>query len=262
MKTFRPTYGRQLSQGEQRKFYFVILPALTITKPMDKDVWYYENGAHWIDKKMLECPRIHDDKKCPICEVLRGSVGNADLRKYWANFRYAVNAYFFKWKNPPGVADTVQFYNMPKTLFEIIYKGMEDSPWPLLPVGIVKLRMEWWQNWPRYDGSSFEPIKRELYDKILTNKVMLARRPLENHFEARNFSLLNEWANAISNEVVINAMDMFTGPTFGLTGVVSKPFGSGPSESAGFVPLTGFPEPSDKPKSKPVPELGKRKLDI
>lgn len=250
IRTFRPTYGG-LKPGEIRKYFFVIVPNLE----EGTNLWYYKNGAHWIDTKriMLECPRIHDGSTCPVCGVLKGPQ-NPNIRKFVAWERFAIYAYFPKYKNPAEIAGTIRFFNMPITLYRIISDTVTESAWPMLPVGIVRLQIEGKGNFPYYGDSQFKPIDRKLYDKIITDDILnsVSRFPLWKRFKDRNLAELNEWATAISNE--ISGVSGFSGPT-GLTGQPGVVSGSTP-------PSTAFSDfLKKKPEAKP-PKLGKRKLDI
>lgn len=121
-------------QGKPLKWKFFILP------PVDSmDLWYYEHGAHWIENKVLECPRIHgDDSSCPLCQFGFDMMKETDdkeerrkiARNYLASSRYAVNIYFPSVSSTPAdLRGKVMWFSMPQSVYTIMEEViMRDPP--------------------------------------------------------------------------------------------------------------------------------------
>lgn len=119
--------------GKPLKWKFFILPPVE-----SMDIWYYEHGQHWIEKNVIECPRIHDGTSCPLCQfgfdLMKETEEKDERRKiaknYLASSRYAVNIYF------PAVASTptelrgkVMWFSMPQSVYAIMEEViMRDPP--------------------------------------------------------------------------------------------------------------------------------------
>lgn len=116
------------------KWKFFILP------PTDgMDMWYYEHGNHFIDNKVLECPRIHDDGiTCPLCQFgfdLMKDTEEKDERraiakKYLSSSRYSVNIYFPAVDSTPAeLRGKVMWFSMPQSVYAICDEViMRDPP--------------------------------------------------------------------------------------------------------------------------------------
>lgn len=119
--------------GKPLKWKFFILP------PVDSmDLWYYEHGQHWIDKTVIECPRIHDGDTCPLCQFgfdLMKETEDKDERRqiarnYLASSRYAVNIYFPAVQSTPQeLRGKVMWFSMPQSVYTIMEEViMRDPP--------------------------------------------------------------------------------------------------------------------------------------
>jgi len=119
--------------GKSLKYKFFVLP------PVDSmDLWYYEHGKHWIDKKPLECPRIHDGDECPLCQFGFDLMKDVDdkeerrkiARQFLASARYAVNIYFPNVESTPQeLRGKVMWFSMPKSIYDIMEEViMRDPP--------------------------------------------------------------------------------------------------------------------------------------
>lgn len=122
------------SKSETLEYYFIVLPELQIGEAckggvceVGSELWYYENGSHFIDNNKYECPRVHDGSACPMCEMgfeLIKDTDDRDVRKniasrYIARGRFAVNVYFLNvTKNPEDLRGKVKWYNMPNTVWD------------------------------------------------------------------------------------------------------------------------------------------------
>lgn len=115
------------------KWKFFILP------PVDSmDLWYYEHGAHFIDNKVIECPRIHDDDNCPLCQygfdLMKETNDKAErstiARNYLASSRYAVNIYFPSIKDiSSDLRGKVMWFSMPQSVYQMCEEViMKDPP--------------------------------------------------------------------------------------------------------------------------------------
>jgi len=129
---FRPPKAKD---GEKLEFLFRVLPPLeegdtckgapNSVAEKTMDLWFYENGGHFVNNTKIECPRIHDKEECSICQLGFDLMEDNDdkefrrsiARKYLARSFYAVNIYFLNVdKNPESVRGKVQWMNLPKTV--------------------------------------------------------------------------------------------------------------------------------------------------
>jgi len=120
--------------GKTLKWKFFILP------PLDgMDMWYYEHGNHFIESKVLECPRIHDDGvTCPLCQFGFDLMKDTDekeerraiAKKYLSSSRYSVNIYFPAIETTPAdLRGKVMWFSMPKSVYDICESViMRDPP--------------------------------------------------------------------------------------------------------------------------------------
>jgi hypothetical protein len=105
------------------KWKFFILP------PTDNmDLWYYEHGAHFIENKVIECPRIHDETTCPLCQFgfdqmkdVKDKAERSQIAKnYLSSSRYAVNIYFPAIDSTPAdLRGKVMWFSMPQSVFQL-----------------------------------------------------------------------------------------------------------------------------------------------
>jgi hypothetical protein len=119
--------------GKPLKYNFFILPPVE-----SMDLWYYEHGAHWIDKQVTECPRLHDDIPCPLCQFgfdLMKESEDKDVRRqiakdYLSSSRCAVNIYFPPIKSSPAeYRGKVMWFSMPQSVYSICEEViMRDPP--------------------------------------------------------------------------------------------------------------------------------------
>jgi hypothetical protein len=119
--------------GKKVQHKFFILP------PTDTmDLWYYEHGNHFIDNKVIQCPRIHDGDECPLCQYgfdLMKETTDKDERRsiaknYLASSRFSVNIYFPDISSTPAeLRDKIMWYSMPQSVFAILEEViMRDPP--------------------------------------------------------------------------------------------------------------------------------------
>lgn len=129
---FRPP---KANPEQTLEYYFRILPELSKGDKcasgvcdQDSDLWYYENGSHWVNKKKVECPRCHDQNPCELCQFgfdLLEKENDKQVRSrisknFLAKGMYAVNIYFLNTsKNTEDVRGKVMWYNAPRTVWAI-----------------------------------------------------------------------------------------------------------------------------------------------
>ena len=123
-------------EKEEIEMYFWVLPPLekgetckSGVAPNTADMWYYPNGAHLVLNERLECPRLHDNEECPLCQLgfdlMQDSndskVRSAIAKKYLPKSGFATNVYFLNnEKNPERVRGKVMWFNLPKTVCDIM----------------------------------------------------------------------------------------------------------------------------------------------
>jgi hypothetical protein len=142
----------KVKEGEEAEYRLAILPPLDEgetctggTAGQTQDLWYLANGAHWINKKRVECPRVHlENGTCPLCDMGFDLMQTTDdkkvrsqIAKEWLSRQnWAVNVYFLNHKtNPEHLRGKVMWWNVPKAVFEVCDKafnsndpGDEDDP--------------------------------------------------------------------------------------------------------------------------------------
>lgn len=127
-------------EGETLRYRFYILPPLmkgdkvqngTASKGMD--LFFVEQGIHWVDKRPHACPRVSHGQDCPMCntgfELMQATTNKDERRaiaKQWlASVKYLVNVYFPDVKsNPEELRGKTMFYPAPKTVFDIWDKAI------------------------------------------------------------------------------------------------------------------------------------------
>lgn len=134
----------QVKPNEELKYKFYVLPGMeqgdtcvggSASKSMD--LWYITAGTHWINQRLYECPRVHDNEHCAFCQLgfdLLKDAEDENVRKniiktYLARSAYVVNIYFPPFdSNPPDLRGKVMWYAMPKSVFDIMESTiMRDS---------------------------------------------------------------------------------------------------------------------------------------
>ena len=126
--------------GQEINYRFYILPPLQAgDKTVDgkasrgMDVYFLQNGAHWINKKPFSCPRVHDGEECDLCtygfDLMAEVQGDgqeakkaksAIARNYLPPQKNAVNIYFPKDPvNPEELWGRVMWFNASKTITNI-----------------------------------------------------------------------------------------------------------------------------------------------
>jgi len=214
------------------EYYFKVLPELQAGSkcsggeaPIDMDLWYYENGAHFIGGERIECPRCHDRTACPICQLgfdmMEGSEDkeyrSRISRAYLGRSYYAVNIYFINHqKNPENLRGRVMWYNAPKTVWDkwdaCIHNddpGDKDEPRacglffePLESTYVFKLEATLKNEYNNYETSKFLPatlgplvkLSNGQPDEEAIEKIMSQRHFLPKKFVERNRKKLEEQA--------------------------------------------------------------------
>ena len=102
----------------------------------DYDFFFYDHGAHWIDRNKIECPRLHDNGKCDICQLgfdLLQETSDEEARKeiskkFLPRTYYSLNVYFLDTgKNPEDVRGKVKWMSVPKTIYDIFEACMKND---------------------------------------------------------------------------------------------------------------------------------------
>ena len=131
---FRPP--KNLDDNKIIRIRFYVLPPLAAgdkcadgVASESMDMFYVQNGAHWINNRTHQCPRIHeDDEECPLCQIGFDLMGETDIKderraiaKQWLpRTQYAVNVYFPKDKvNPEELGGKVMWMNASKQVYDI-----------------------------------------------------------------------------------------------------------------------------------------------
>jgi hypothetical protein len=222
-----------LAKGEETlEFYFKVLPALiagdTCKSGVDEagapdGLWYYENGAHFLDRVRYECPRCHDNEPCAMCQfgfdLMQDSNDKAFRQRvaktYLARSYYAVNIYFLNnKKNPEKLRGQVFWYNAPKTVWDVWDAciqsddpgdpeepracGMFFHPWE--GTYTFKLIAKKKGDYNTYEGSAFLPatlgplakLQNEEPDDEAIDRILSQRHILPAKFNARDPDKLEE----------------------------------------------------------------------
>ena len=217
---FRPPKAKD---GEELNYYYRILPELSKGEECDGglasrdyDFYFYEHGAHWIDNRPVECPRIHDGEECEICklgfELLNDESDieqrRAIAKRYLPRSYYSINIYFLNNKrNPEDLRGRVMWGSVPKTVYDILDSclnsddpGDEDDPRAFgffhdVTEGYVfKLNVKKKGEFNTYEGSRFLPntldplVKTEdgKVDADAINVILNKRHDLVEKFDARD----------------------------------------------------------------------------
>lgn len=130
-------------KGDELNYYFRILPELSKgekcqsgTASRNYGFYFYQHGNHWINNKKFECPRLHDEKACPICELGFDLLNETQAederkkisRKYLPRSYFAINVYFLdNDKNPTDLRGKVMWFSAPKTVNDILDKCINND---------------------------------------------------------------------------------------------------------------------------------------
>jgi hypothetical protein len=215
-------------KDEVLRFKFAILP------PSEEDLlWYYGHGSHFLEKKVHQCPRIHDDNPCKGCQTgfdLMNETDDKEERKSIARMwlprtYYAVNVFFPALKtNPEELRGRVMWYSMPKTVFEkmeaCIYRdsaGDEDDPqafglfYDPSACYLFQLEVSNKGEFNTYEASKFLPkTKAELssFSKSMSVEEILDQRfDLATRFDARDAAAIEKVVNSVLGGDVEDSSD-------------------------------------------------------
>lgn len=199
----RIPYGANLK--EPVSYYFMLLPPVKTGEVIRRDdngiyyvqfggpdrrTPYYENGQHWYQRYPYECPRVHDQTECPVCDfarkvladgILDSTVRTSITRNFLAKSRWLVNIYLVQGeRNPPELRGRVMRFNMPRSVIDQM---------PPTYKGVFKLVAT-----KRGDWNEYSVIFREdanIYDKFVTEEVLRQRHDLSDMFKSRNKDALS-----------------------------------------------------------------------
>lgn len=129
---FKPAKAKP---GEAINYRFFILPPIAAGTKLksgivekDMDLFYIGHGAHWIDNRPHECPRLYDGTDCPICDFgfklmkeTSDKKKRQEIAKNWMpNGNNTVNIFFTNWDgNPPELRGQVKYFNAGKQVFDV-----------------------------------------------------------------------------------------------------------------------------------------------
>jgi len=200
--------------GTDLKFKFYILP------PTDsmKGLWYHQHGAHYINNRRIECPRLHDDLQCPLCnfafEMMR-DITDKDKksqisRSLLSSSRYAVNIYFPAYESTPvELRGKVFWYSLPLTIYQIcedvLYcDGPGEDPQDPQPFGLfydpeaahaLSLQIVSKGGYNNYEKSRFLPTKTKISTKEgMIDKILEMRHDIPTKFADRDVAELEQIA--------------------------------------------------------------------
>jgi hypothetical protein len=207
--------------GKPLKWKFFILP------PVDSmDLWYYEHGQHWIEKTVIECPRIHDGTECPLCQfgfdLMKDTEDKDERRKiaknYLASSRYAVNIY---WPNvastPAELRGKVMWFSMPQSVYAIMEEvimrdppendAIEPEPYGVFfdPQNAFPFVLEAKKkgDFNSYESSHFigkqMPISKGGEEKIMA--ILEQRHDIPSLYDARDIDKLQSIVDSLTGEI-------------------------------------------------------------
>jgi hypothetical protein len=129
---FRPPSAKP---GEKITYRFFILPPLSKGEKcaggvasQDMDLYYVQNGNHWVQKKPYPCPRVHDGEECDVCNIGFERMNETQdkkekstiARNYLPQVRNAMNIYFLSSdSNPEELRGKNKWFNAPKQVIDI-----------------------------------------------------------------------------------------------------------------------------------------------
>lgn len=207
-------------KAEQKtlRWQFFILP------PTDNmELWYYEHGSHFINNRLYECPRVHNDGiQCPLCQFAFDLMKDIDdkekrreiARKYLPSSRYAVNIYFPPLENTQQeLRDKVMWFSMPQSVFriceEVIMRdppavdAIGSEPWGVFfdPDNAMLMLLEARKkgDFNSYESSRFLNKKMPIAktkEKIAS--ILAMRHDIASMFAERDVETLQEIVNSIT----------------------------------------------------------------
>lgn len=148
---FRPP---KMEDGKVAKFRFFILAPFQEGDQIaggvadrSMELFFIENGAHFMENKRYGCPRVIEEKDCPICQyafdcirdIKNSNLDEDTIKKQVEKIRSnllpasyrMVNVYFPGGKigscNPPELQDKVMWFNAPTTVFNIWWDTLDRT---------------------------------------------------------------------------------------------------------------------------------------
>jgi len=165
----------------------------------DWDLYYYQRGGHFINKKIHECPRVRDGGECPMCSIGFDLMRESDdkevrkqIAKEWLSQEsHVVNIYFPDHKdNPSDLRGNVMYWRLPMAIFRQCEDafdrdddgGDDDDP---LAFGLffdpeesfpIKITLREKAGYNNYDDSKLLGKSRALADSESEIEEILAKR--------------------------------------------------------------------------------------
>lgn len=214
---FRPD---NVKPGQTKDYYFYVL------FPNDgEDMWFVENGSHWIDRRPYTCPRVSGEGDCPVCQLgfdLIEGVEDKETRskigkKFFPATRYGINILFTDDKDNGEYANRVMWYNAPNTVIKkmqeaFLRESAGDNPNKPQAFGdffnpsasyMFNLSVSEKSGYNNYDASDFlahagtkaipEQVTFEKGGKKTTGDPLDFRHDLRSKIDPINMDFLNEY---------------------------------------------------------------------
>ena len=272
-------------EGKTLKWKFFVLPPIEAMNGL----WFYRHGAHFIENTRIECPRLHDEMQCPLCnyafEVMR-DIKDKDKRKEIRKAllpmgRYAINIYFPAFESTPvELRGKVYWFSLPETVYnicdEVIMRdGPGDDPQDPEPYGmfydpaaahLMILQARKQGDYNTYESSSFVKDKRPITQKEgMVEKILEMRHDVPSKFDARDMDVLQRIVNNLKGEPDTEAPK--PKPQAAKSAPAAKPTPAKPiakptpkpavqeevaAEPEGEVEAEPAPKPTPKPTPKPA----------
>jgi hypothetical protein len=216
----------KVDQGEELSIKLVVLPPLDVGEACADGenttemggMYSYQSGTHWVNKKTYECPRLHDNDDCPMCQMgfdLLSETEDKEERKkivktFLASETHNVNVYFPPFKSTPAeLRGKVMWWPIwQRGIFQKFNECLntnedeaqgdtpdEQKPWGFFyevdEAYVFLLKIVEKGGWNNYDQSKFLPTTRgklaDLLPKGTTVDDILAQRhDLGSKYEARD----------------------------------------------------------------------------
>lgn len=284
---FRPPVA---PEGETLKYRFFVLPPLQEgdtcadgKASRSMDVFYVQNGSHFVNNRKHECPRVHDEIDCPLCQVGFDQMGETDdkarrsdiARSWLPRTQYAVNIYFPKdGVNPDDVAGKVLWMNASKQVYDLweacIYNDDAGDPSDPQPYGVFydensayyfQLQIKKKNKWNDYSASKFlassgkRPIATKDGKAIPSRiqEILDQRHDLYAKFPQRDVEALAKLAQQLQSGEPPAEESGFDVDESAKTESVKKPATKAPAKApaAAKAPAKAPAKPAAAPKKEP-----------
>jgi len=219
---FRPPKAKE---GEKLRYRFFVLPPLKKgddcadgKASRSMDLFYVQNGSHWVNNKSHACPRVHDEEDCTMCQLGFDLISETEIKErrseiakqFLPRTQYAVNIYFPADKvNPDDVKGKIMWMNTSKQIYDkfehCVMNDSEGDPEDPQAFGVfydeegaylfqlsIELKNKKWND---YTDSKFLanagriPLSTKL-EKLA--KILAGRHDLFTKFQERDAAIMND----------------------------------------------------------------------